>query len=68
MSTIGIEYDAKQGHFVMRTPPGLHLMEHNGDMLNYEQALRLRATLGEMLKLHTQNSDHQRNSLLRDLN
>ena len=53
MTAIGIAYDQKEGQFVMRMPPGLSLAEHNGDIwLSYDQALKLHATLGELLKTY----------------
>jgi hypothetical protein len=52
MTGIGIDYDSTQAQFVLRIPPELHLVEHNGDIwFNYEEALKLHTTLGELLKL-----------------
>jgi hypothetical protein len=51
MTAIGIDYDSTRAVFVMHAPAGLHLTENNGDIwLNYEQALTLHATLGDLLE------------------
>jgi hypothetical protein len=58
MNTIEIVYDAKQGRIIMKVQPGLLPKEHDGTIgLNYDEAVQLFSTLGELIEKYEDNED-----------
>jgi hypothetical protein len=58
MNAIEIVYDAKQGQIIMKVQPGLQSKEHDGTIgLNYDEAVQLFSTLGELIEKYEDNED-----------
>jgi hypothetical protein len=58
MNNIEIVYDAKQGRIIMKVQPGLLPEEHDGTIgLNYDEAVQLFSTLGELIEKYEDNED-----------
>ena len=63
MNTVEIVYDAKQGRIIMKIRPGLPPNEHDGTIgLNYDEAVQLFSTLGELIERYEDEEDQLGNS------
>ena len=58
MNTIEIVYDAKQRRIIMKVQRGLLPKEQDGAIgLNYDEAVQLFSTLGELIEKYEDNED-----------